>query len=141
MYQSAVHVGVKHPCRQCNYQATTKSDLAQHQREYMRELNIQAGNATLKQLQSKILLSTEEPLVMVPSDFFLLGAITNGAQQIKIFRHHPAIFTLPQKMELENNILSRPPLYMKEANICAGNVNIKQQPREILLSTNGQYRK
>ena len=31
-HKRAVHEGVKYPCEQCNYQATSKGNLAKHQR-------------------------------------------------------------------------------------------------------------
>ena len=31
-HKRAVHEGIKHPCDQCNYQATTMGSLAEHKR-------------------------------------------------------------------------------------------------------------
>ena len=32
LHKRAAHEGIKHPCRQCDYEATTKIYLAEHQR-------------------------------------------------------------------------------------------------------------
>ena len=58
--QSALHEGLKHPCRHCNYEATTKGSLGKHQRAVHEGKNILADNATIKQLQKEVLPNTRE---------------------------------------------------------------------------------
>ena len=58
-HQSRLHEDVKYPCRQCNYQANSKGDLNKHQRSIHEGVKYtHAGNATIKQLQREILLSS-----------------------------------------------------------------------------------
>ena len=35
----SIHEGIKYPCRQCQYEATTKGDLAQHRRVVHERIN------------------------------------------------------------------------------------------------------
>ena len=46
---------------------------------------------------------------MVPNKIFLLGAISNGAQQLSNIWNYPAALTMSKKLELENSKLSRGP--------------------------------
>ena len=57
--QLKIHKGVKHTCRQCNHQATTKGSLAQHKRAVHEVVKNFVCNATIKQLQREILLNTK----------------------------------------------------------------------------------
>ena len=58
-HKKAVHEGVKYPCRQCNYQASTKGNLGEQsiKAQCMKESNVLAGNATIKQAQKAPLLN------------------------------------------------------------------------------------
>ena len=50
-HKRQAHEGVRYPCRQCSYQATSKENLTKHKRLYMKKSNIPAHNATIKQIQ------------------------------------------------------------------------------------------
>ena len=59
-HKSAVHEGVKYPCRQCDYMATRKSSLARHRRAVQERVKYPAFNVTIWQLQRVILQNTKE---------------------------------------------------------------------------------
>ena len=86
----------------------------------MKESNILADNATIKQLRSKILLYTNGEF-MKESNTHAGNAIIKQQQSIVLL-----------------NTKGR---FMKELNIHAGNVIIKQQRRRILFDTNGLFMK
>ena len=54
-HKRAIHEGVKYPCRQCNYEATATGDLTKHEKQYMKESNTIVGNAANNFLRRKIL--------------------------------------------------------------------------------------
>jgi hypothetical protein len=52
-----MHKGEKYSCRECDYQSVTKSYITRHQKAFMKERNINVGNANSNQLQRIILLN------------------------------------------------------------------------------------
>ena len=55
LHKRAAHEGIKHPCRQCDYEATATGDLTKHEKQYMKESNTIVGNAANNFLRKKIL--------------------------------------------------------------------------------------
>ena len=54
-YKRAIHEGVKYPCRQCNYEATATGDLTKNKRTVYEGVKYNVGNAANNFLRRKIL--------------------------------------------------------------------------------------
>ena len=104
----AVHEGIKFTCRHCNYQATLKSNLAEHKRAVHEGVKYPRRQWN-QQAVSKGNLAQHKRAVKERIKKFLVGNAT-----IKQLRSH----TLPNTKGQ----------YMKESNTLVGNATIKYHP-------------
>ena len=110
-HQMSVHEGIKHPCRQCGYQFTSKQNTKE---QYTKESSIFANNVAFNLLWKAVLPNTKEQYRKESNTLADSAAIN-----------------LLQKVILPNNRGQ----YMRESNTLAVNAAINLLLRYILLDT------